>query len=98
MPFNYYFSIEDYHGDSYEESQKMSLDYEYDLNDQFSLSLVAEYAAEEYWSDGGYMDSISWAENSVPLKVFIWKSSKEKVAFNVWCEMVPSFTAIIAND
>jgi len=93
MRHEYRYSVEDYHGDGYEDSSTYSTAYSHSLDDEDDLLILAQNCAEDYASNQGFSDNTSWVNGEVPLKVKIWLSETAYEEYNVWCEFVPFFSA-----
>ena len=90
MGYEYRYSIEDYHGEDYDDSDYIILNVEHDLTDDSDREWLAKLCAEEHRSNGGY-ENRSWTEDEYPLKFWIWVDKETKFSYNVWCEMRPYF-------
>lgn len=87
----YKYGIENYTGDSFEDAETFSTTTYCDLNDDIDREMLIEEIAQEYWHDHGY-DGVGWGNNEYPVKFYIWTDDGKKYEYEVWVEMVPSFS------
>ena len=90
MTYEYRYSIEDYHGEDYDDSDYIIVHYEQYLNSDSDREYLATQAAEDHRSNGGFEDR-GWMEGEYPLKFWIWVDKETKFGYNVWCEFSPNF-------
>jgi hypothetical protein len=97
MGWEYHYSIEDYHGDSYSDAVQIITDIHYDLDDDDDLQWLAEKCARHYWHRDGYLDNQDWTNGNAGLKVWIWKTPEKRIGYSVWVDMTPHFRAFRAD-
>jgi len=69
--------------------QNIDCDFSYDSD----IEELAETCAEHYYRNHDGYEHSSWSDGSAPLTFYIWEDETTKVAYDVYLEYEPTFSA-----